>query len=79
VLEVQVMEIRKKVLGPEHLDTLTVMGSLASTYQSQGRWKEAEELQVQVMETWKKVLGPEHPDTLASMNNLTLTYNNQGR
>jgi len=64
------MEIRKNVLGLEHPDMLTSMNNLAFTYQRQGRWKEAEELQVQVMEICKNVLGPEHPDTLASMNNL---------
>jgi tetratricopeptide (TPR) repeat protein len=75
----QVMENRKRVLGAEHLDTLTSMANLASTYRNQGRWKEAEELEVQVMETSKRVLGAEHPSTLTSMANLALTYRNQGR
>jgi hypothetical protein len=61
------------VLGEEHLDTLTSMANLASTYSNQGRWKEAEELEVQVMETRKRVLGEEHPSTLTSMNNLAFT------
>ena len=39
-LEVQVMEVRKRVLGQEHPDTLTSMGNLASTFSYQGRWKE---------------------------------------
>ena len=78
-LEVQVIEIRKRVLGPEHPDTLTSMHNLALISQNQGRWQEAEELQVQVMEITKRVQGPEHPDTLISMNNLALTYWNQGR
>ncbi|RYP50881.1 hypothetical protein DL769_010894 [Monosporascus sp. CRB-8-3] len=33
------------VLGPDHPDTLTSMGNLASTYWDQGRWKEAELLE----------------------------------
>ena len=61
------METRKRVLGQEHPDTLASMANLASTYQNQGRWKEAEELFVQVMETFKRVLGQEHPSTLTSM------------
>ncbi|KAJ5901450.1 hypothetical protein N7495_001978 [Penicillium taxi] len=65
-LEVQVMDTRKRVLGPEHPDTLTSMKNLALTYWTQRRWKEAEELEVQVMETSKRVLVPEHPDTLSS-------------
>ena len=68
------METRKRVLGEEHLDTLTSIGNLASTYRNQGRWKEAEELEVQVMETRKRVLGEKHPDTLTSMGNLASTF-----
>jgi tetratricopeptide (TPR) repeat protein len=78
-LEVQVMETRQRVLGDEHPDTLTSMGSLALTYWNQGRWKKAEKLEMQVMETCKRVLGDEHPDTLTSMDNLASTYRNQGR
>ncbi|KAF8864851.1 FabD/lysophospholipase-like protein [Acephala macrosclerotiorum] len=46
---------------------------------SDGRWKEAEELDVQVMETRKTLLGQEHPDTLTSIANLAATYRKQGR
>ena len=55
------------MLGANHPDTLTNMNNLASTLWSQGRWKEAEELEVQVMETRKNMLGTEHPATLISM------------
>ncbi|OCK75506.1 putative kinesin light chain, partial [Lepidopterella palustris CBS 459.81] len=75
----QVLEIRKKVLGQEHPDTLISMANLASTYGNQGRWKEAEELDVQIIETSSRVLGEEHPSTLTSMANLALTFWNQGR
>jgi hypothetical protein len=37
--------------------SLTSMASLASTYRSQERWKEAEKLQVVVMKAEKLVLG----------------------
>jgi len=61
------MDISLRALGAEHPDTLTGMANLASTYQKQGRWKEAEELGVQVMDIRKTVLGVEHPDTLTSI------------
>jgi hypothetical protein len=70
----QLMEIRKRVLGPEHPDTLASMNNLAVIYWNQGRWSEVEELNVQIMEIRKRVLGPEHPDTLTSMNNLASIY-----
>jgi tetratricopeptide (TPR) repeat protein len=78
-LQMQVMAMRRVVLGQEHPETLSSIADLASTYQNQGRLTEAEELEVQVMETRKKVLGEEHPDTLTSMANLASTYRNQGR
>jgi hypothetical protein len=40
----QVIGIRKRILGDEHHSTLISMVNLASTYWSQSRWKEAEEL-----------------------------------
>jgi tetratricopeptide (TPR) repeat protein len=75
----QVLKIRKQVLGPENPDTLTSMSDLAATYCSQGRWKESEELELQVMERRKQVLGPEHLDTLLSMTGLVAIYCNLGR
>jgi tetratricopeptide repeat protein len=56
--------MRKRVLGQEHPSTLTSMGNLASTYQNQGRWKEAKDLQKQELEICSRVLDAEHPDTL---------------
>ncbi|KAJ6535505.1 P-loop containing nucleoside triphosphate hydrolase protein [Mycena capillaripes] len=78
-LNVAMMEIRKRVLGEEHPDTLTSIANLALTYWSQGRWNDAEALEVEVMETSKRVLGEEHPDTLMSIANLASTYWSQGR
>jgi MoxR-like ATPase len=78
-LEVQVIEIRKRVLGDEHPDTLASIANLASTYRKQGRWKESEVLGVQVIGVMKRVLGDEHPDTLASIGSLASTYGDQGR
>jgi tetratricopeptide (TPR) repeat protein len=78
-LEVELVEISKRVLGAEHPSTLTSMANLASTYRNQGKLKEAEELEVQVVKMRKQLLGTEHPDTLTSVNNLALTYNIQGR
>ncbi|KAH0551380.1 hypothetical protein GP486_007405, partial [Trichoglossum hirsutum] len=47
----QVMETWKRKLGAEHPFTLNSIAKLASTYRSQGRWREAKELEVQVVET----------------------------
>ena len=78
-LDVQVLDMRKKLLGIEHPLTLTSMVDLANTYQEQGRWNEAEDYIFQVMSMRKKLLGEEHPDTLESMANLASIHCYQGK
>jgi hypothetical protein len=55
------------------------MNNLALTFENQGRWEEAEQLQVQVMETSKTKLGADHHNTLTSMANLAFTWESTGR
>jgi len=45
------MEMRKRVLGQEHPDTLASMNDVALAYSKQNRLKEAEELYAEVMES----------------------------
>ncbi|XHG00592.1 hypothetical protein AWENTII_013006 [Aspergillus wentii] len=71
--------MKKKILGPEHPDTLGTMGNLASTYYGQKKWMLAEDLEMQVLDTEKRVLGPKHPRTLISMYNLAFTWKEIGR
>ena len=76
-LVVQMMNMRKKLLGAEHPSTLKSMQHLAGTYWYQGRWNEAEQLEIKALDMRKIVLGAEHPDTLTSMGNLANTYHKQ--
>ena len=69
-LNMQAMEMRKRVLGQEHPDALTSMANLASTYQNQGRRKEAEQLEMQVMGTSARMVGVDRLNLLSSMDNL---------
>jgi hypothetical protein len=73
------MKTSKKKLGVDYPSMLTSMAYLALTYQNQGWWDAAEELEVQVIETRKKKLGVNHPDTLTSMNNLAFTWKGTGK
>ncbi len=68
------LELRRRVLGPEHPDTLTSMSNLAVLYRVHGQYERSETLQTQALEVRRRVLGPEHPDTLTSMNNLATLY-----
>ena len=78
-LEVQVLELQKRVLGEMHPDTIMAMANLASTWQHQGRLDEAEKLEVQVLELQKRMLGEMHPNTIMAMANLASTWWQQGR
>ncbi|KAJ6521301.1 hypothetical protein DFH09DRAFT_223244 [Mycena vulgaris] len=78
-LYLAVLEHPRSVMGEDDLDTLCVMGALASTYSQQGRHKEAEELEVVVLEKRRKILGEDHPETLLTMGNLAWTYHLLGK
>ena len=75
----QTLDIRKRVLGTEHPDTIMSMGCLAKTYADNGKLKEAEQLGVQVLDMRKRLYNPEHPYTLLAMGNLACTYSRQGK
>jgi tetratricopeptide (TPR) repeat protein len=73
------LEGNKKVLGPEHRDTLASMGNLALELYYQGKSKAAEEMFQHTLESQEKVLGREHPDTLKFLSNLALVLQDQGK
>jgi tetratricopeptide (TPR) repeat protein len=52
----------------------SAMGNLAITYESLGKYADAEKLQIQVLDMRSRLLGEEHPDTISAMNNLANTY-----
>ena len=65
-LGVQVIEMRKKVLGQEHPDTLTSMNNLAFTWKIQGRDNEALKLMEECVVLQSRTIGTNHPYTLSS-------------
>src|SRR5438876_1193045 len=73
------IEVREKVLEPEHPDTLISVNNLGWVLESQGKYEEAEAMHRRALEASEKVLGPEHPDTLTSVNNLGLVLTSQGK
>jgi tetratricopeptide (TPR) repeat protein len=78
-LERKTLDIRRRVLGPEHPDTLTSMDSLALFLRSSElRKAEAETLYRETLDIRRRVLGPEHPDTLTSMLGLANVVSDEG-
>jgi tetratricopeptide (TPR) repeat protein len=78
-LAVQALQVRERVLGPEHPSTLNLVNNLAALYRSQGQYAEAEPLYQRALTARERVLGAEHPDTLMSVSNLAVLYWSQGR
>lgn len=71
-------DIRNRLLGDEHPDTLTTMNNLAETLRAQGDLAGARKIQEQVLEITRRILGEEHPDTSLSAWNLVYTLLQMG-
>jgi hypothetical protein len=67
---VLVLEISKRVLGPEHPDTLTSMHNLAFIWNEQGRQAEGLKLIEECVLLRTRILGTGHPNTLDSRRTL---------
>jgi len=77
-LQQKSLEIRRRVLGAEHHDTLESMNSLAVLLLEEGQYAEAEKLDRETLDIRRRALGPEHPDTRNSMINLASVLENEG-
>jgi CHAT domain-containing protein/Tfp pilus assembly protein PilF len=72
------LEIREKLLGPEHPDVARAIHHLATLNHIKGDYAKAELLFQRSLTIKEKVLGPEHPDVAASFNNLAEVYRRRG-
>ena len=73
------LDVRKRILGPDHLSTITSLDNLALLYRTQGRYADAEPLFKDALAARRKALGDAHPDTAVCMNHLAGLYSAQGR
>jgi len=78
-LQVQVLDLKKRLLGEDYPDIATSLNSLAELYHVQGRYEEAELLYIQALEMRVRLLGEDHPDVATSLHNLAGLYESQGR
>ncbi len=72
-------EESRRLLGPDHPDTLASRNNLANAYREAGRLNDAIPLHEETLEARTRILGPNHPDTLTSRNNLAGAYQEAGR
>jgi tetratricopeptide (TPR) repeat protein len=73
------LEIRGKVLGPEHLEVAISLNNLASLYFRQGKYLETEPLYQRALGILEKALGVEDPIVATCLNNLVSLYLGQCR
>jgi non-specific serine/threonine protein kinase/serine/threonine-protein kinase len=78
-LQEKALASRRRLLGPEHLETLDSLVETADLLRAQAKFVEAEPLSREAMETCRRALGGEHPLTLAATNNLGFLLKTMGR
>ena len=59
-----VLEIRTRIYGPDHPDTLACGANLAVSLHQAGRNKDAERLKAQILDRFSQLLGSQHPNVL---------------
>src|SRR5262249_51185472 len=74
----RVIEIRKRILGPDAPDLATAIQDLAVFYYYKGDYLRAESLSSHALAIREKKLGPEHPHVASSLNLLASHYSNKG-
>ena len=72
-------DLRARLLGENHPDTLKSMQSLANQYRTGGDYTQAERLFTKVVEAERRVLGEQNAQTLAAQNVLSRVYIAQGK
>jgi tetratricopeptide (TPR) repeat protein len=75
----QALELRRQLLGEEHLDYATSLNNVAAIYQQEGQYDEAEVLYRRALAIREEARDPTHPRKATSLNNLALLYIDQGR
>jgi eukaryotic-like serine/threonine-protein kinase len=73
------LDIRRRILGPSHPQTLNSMDELALNLNRQGHFSEAEKVLRDTLDLRRRLLGGEQPDTLKTMSNLAITVTVQSR
>ena len=66
----ETFDVRKRVLGLDHPDTLASMATLAKILNHEHRYAESENLYRKALKIERRALGPEHPAVLSTLGNL---------
>jgi eukaryotic-like serine/threonine-protein kinase len=72
-------EVRRRVLGETHRDTLASLSSLGAVYRELAKYDQAESMLTKALELRRRALGEEDPDTIASISDLSTLFIDRGR
>lgn len=78
-LSKRALEIKKRVLGDQHVEFAEGLNNLAVLHHDRGAYDEAERLYSKARAVLEKALGAEHPSVALILNNLAETYAIQGK
>ncbi|KAG9119208.1 hypothetical protein FRC07_005860 [Ceratobasidium sp. 392] len=67
-------DLRKRMLGSDHSDTLESLHNLADTYSRQGLWATAENLELQILSSRRRAPYKDNPAIINSLCNLACIY-----
>ena len=73
------LEIRQRLLGPEHITTLTTTNVFARVLYHEGKYTEAYDLCAEALPRLEATVGTEHAATLSTMNTLAMCSHGLGR
>jgi eukaryotic-like serine/threonine-protein kinase len=72
------LEIRERVLGPEHPEVAANLHNIASVYRERGEYGIARELAERALAIQRNALGEDHPDIARALANLASVYGEMG-
>jgi len=75
---VRALEIRERVLGPEHLEIADTLGYLGNNYALTGDYASSEPIRQRALKIKEKLFGPDHPDIASEFYSLGTFYDSKG-
>ncbi|XP_046855435.1 uncharacterized protein LOC124448463 [Xenia sp. Carnegie-2017] len=72
------LELRKKLLGPDHVEVADSLCNLGILYYNCGKYETSENYHKEALEMRKKLLGPDHVKVADSLNSLGILYTKTG-
>lgn len=68
------LEMRERVLGPDHPDCAQSLNNLAALYNEKKHYDKAEELYEKALDIRRRALAPDHPSLAYTVKHLAVLY-----